>query len=110
MNSSLQPEYSAIISAFDDHFESASDNEHESTAANVRLRNRVRDFVIDALLAGEAKLAEQAIVFLLENTGCIEDLQIYYDIRATWLNSSLLSEDTLRSIERVTNKPVDRWN
>jgi hypothetical protein len=110
MSSSLQPEYAKLISAFDDYFETDFDNEHEDTAANARLRSRLRDFVIDALVAGEATLAEQAIVFLLENTGCREDMEIYRDIRTTWLNSNLISESTLQTIERVTGKPIDRWN
>lgn len=110
MISPLQSEYSAIISAFDDYFETDFADEHEDTAANARLRSRLRDFVIDALVAGEASLAEQAIVFLLENTGCREDMEIYRDIRTTWLNSNLISEGTLLAIERVTDKPIDRWN
>lgn len=109
MPNSLQSKYANIRLSFQDYWEMDFQNEAAGTDASVHIRYLLRDFVLEAMASGEAGLARQAIAFLLENTGCGEDLEIYDDIRVAWLSSGLISESELQALEGESSMPAKRW-
>ncbi|MDM5179972.1 hypothetical protein PO883_22535 [Massilia sp. DJPM01] len=82
-------------------------SEDEGERANRRLKLRMRDLIVAAHEAAQARVLEQALDLLCGNTGCAEDHAIFLEIGAQLAGRGIVDEARMTACLR--NAPVNRW-
>jgi hypothetical protein len=91
---------------FENYFNTDYASDIDDSIKNTEIRNELIDFIFSQKSIHN-KTALEAIRFLIENTGCQEDLAIYQKIRPDLLNAGIISKDVLTELEKLM--PTNRW-
>ncbi|ATQ76180.1 hypothetical protein CR152_17805 [Massilia violaceinigra] len=82
-------------------------SEEEGARANRRLKLRMRDLIVAAHGAGQARVLKQVLDLLSANTGCADDYAIFLEIGGELTGRGIVDE--ARMMACLRNAPVNRW-
>ena len=99
--------FNQIQNEMEKYYEANNVSKVEDHKNNFLIRMKIKELVIEELKNASIDNAKQAILYLLENTGCAEDLQIYLHFIKKFLKETPVLDSFLNEAEKIS--PVNRW-
>jgi len=96
-----------IAASFQEYYETEFNSKAEDSSSNRNIRVEAISILKKALEENNTELADSILNLISENTGCEEDLSLFYELISPLEKSGLLSESQINIVTK--SKCMKRW-
>ncbi|WP_244175403.1 hypothetical protein [Xenorhabdus vietnamensis] len=98
----------SLSKELDDFYAREHSSEHDEYFENKKIKTKIVHLILDAKNSGEIEFFDKVLMFLFENTGCYEDLQILNEISKPLFDADILNAEYLDKY-LTEYSPLSRW-